>query len=150
MDELLLFASLFGMSIASGLIPIINAELLVLGGVVAVDTPAMVVLVVVVASLGQMVAKVAMFAGAGQATRFLGPSKMAKLETYKAKVEAHPNIVFLVFISSLIGLPPLYVISILAGALDMVLWQFFVAGLLGRLLRFGVLAGIPSFFDGLW
>ncbi len=148
MEQALLLLVLFGTSFASGIIPIINAELLLIGAVVSVTGPSMIVLVVVVASLGQMAAKTAMFFGASQATRFLGEKKMAKLDKYKAKLEKHQHAPGpLVFVSSLVGLPPLYVVSILAGALSVTWWKFFVAGLAGRLLRFGGLAFVPNLFS---
>jgi membrane protein YqaA with SNARE-associated domain len=49
-------------------------------------------------------------------------------------------------ISALVGLPPFMATTVLAGLVRMRLSTFLVTGLLGRLVRFSVLAGSPSLF----
>jgi membrane protein YqaA with SNARE-associated domain len=57
---------------------------------------------------------------------------------------AAPGPFTLVFVSSALGIPPFYVVSILAGALQIQFSRFLGAGLCGRLVRFGLLALIPG------
>jgi len=46
-------------------------------------------------------------------------------------------------ISSTVGLPPFYLVALAAGALKIGFRTFCIMGLVGRTLRFGVIAAIP-------
>jgi membrane protein YqaA with SNARE-associated domain len=48
-----------------------------------------------------------------------------------------------VFVSSLVGFPPFYLVSVAAGALEMAFGPFLALGSVGRLLHFGVIAWLP-------
>jgi membrane protein YqaA with SNARE-associated domain len=50
-----------------------------------------------------------------------------------------------VLLSALVGFPPFYLVSIAAGALEVALMRFLVAGAIGRLIHFGALAFAPHF-----
>jgi membrane protein YqaA with SNARE-associated domain len=50
----------------------------------------------------------------------------------------------LVFISSALGIPPFYVITILAGAVRLRFGRFIAVGACGRVLRFGALILVPQ------
>ena len=49
-------------------------------------------------------------------------------------------------VSALVGVPPLYVISILAGSLKMSFARFLIAGTCGRFVRFTCLVYLPHLF----
>lgn len=49
----------------------------------------------------------------------------------------------LVFISAVFGVPPFYVITILAGVFRLRFGRFVAIGICGRLLHFGALVSIP-------
>jgi membrane protein YqaA with SNARE-associated domain len=50
----------------------------------------------------------------------------------------------LVFVSSLAGIPPFYVMSLVAGALRMNFMLYLATSTAGRLLRFGALVSLPQ------
>lgn len=51
-------------------------------------------------------------------------------------------------VSAVVGLPPFYVVSIACGLLRFPFARFFVLGLLGRLVHFGVIVMAPQLFKG--
>jgi membrane protein YqaA with SNARE-associated domain len=51
-------------------------------------------------------------------------------------------------VSSVVGVPPFMATSVLAGMARMRLSAFLAAGLLGRFIRFSLLAAAPAFFAG--
>lgn len=57
---------------------------------------------------------------------------------------ASANPAALVLVSSTVGLPQFYVMSLVAGALRMNFTLFLAVGTVGRLLRFGTLVLIPQ------
>ena len=67
------------------------------------------------------------------------------LTKWRDRLEARPSrAVALVLISSVVGLPPFYLMTLLAGALRMNFLVYLTAGTAGRLVRFGVLVTLPQ------
>jgi membrane protein YqaA with SNARE-associated domain len=124
----------------SGVVPVINAELLVAGVVLAaphVGVP----LVALVATAGQMFTKCALFLVARWAPHRMKGKARAALDRAAAGVAARGGAVgTLVFTSALTGLPPFFGISLAAGALGMRLRTFLASGGVGRIVRFAVIA----------
>jgi hypothetical protein len=56
---------------------------------------------------------------------------------------------WLVFISSVSGIPPFYVITVLTGAFRIRFSRFITVGACGRLVHFGAVALVPQFFPQL-
>ena len=54
------------------------------------------------------------------------------------------------FVSALVGVPPFFLVSILAGALGMNFWLFFLTGLVGRCLRLTLIVESPHAIMGLF
>jgi membrane protein YqaA with SNARE-associated domain len=50
----------------------------------------------------------------------------------------------LVLVSSLVGLPPFFLVTFVAGAMKMNFVTFLTAGMMGRLVRFGALVMVPQ------
>lgn len=125
----------------SGVVPLVNAELLVVGAAVAVPgigVPA----VAAVSTLGQMLAKALLFALARLAPSRLPARARAALERATAAVTARGGAAgSVVFASAAVGIPPFYGVSLACGALRMPARTFLVTGTAGRALRFGALAG---------
>jgi membrane protein YqaA with SNARE-associated domain len=124
----------------SGVVPVINAELLVAGVVVAapqVGVPA----IALVSAAGQMFTKTALFLMARWAPhRLRGKARLA-VERASAAVRARGGAVgSLVFTSALTGLPPFFGVSVAAGALGMRARSFLASGGIGRIVRFAVIA----------
>ena len=138
--EIALLTSVFVASVVSGLIPIVNAEVLVAGAAVAAP-PGYVIPVVAVCSLGQIVAKVGLYAGARWLPERLPEKARARLDRASEKTKRLEQAGFtLVLVSSVVGIPPFYLIALAAGAMRLNLTWFIVVGLVGRVVRFGIVA----------
>lgn len=71
------------------------------------------------------------------------------LDLLKEKCHRHPHWMFGTYsLSSVVGLPPFMATTVLAGLVRMRLSAFVSAGLLGRFVRFSVLAASPALFAG--
>ena len=138
MTPALFFVALSG-AVVSSLVPLVNAELLLIG--LAVASPTAAPLLVVVMAAGQMVGKSVLFLGGGRLT----PSTLQpRLARWRLDGRTRPARVPLVGISAFTGLPPFYLVSIAAPALGVSFRTFLAVGLAGRLLRFGALVALPQ------
>jgi membrane protein YqaA with SNARE-associated domain len=145
--DLGVYGGTFIVCFLAGLIPFINAEVwLLLVVTTMIASPAPLPAVVVLAAAGQMVAKVLLFyAARGAIAVPTGRYKVA-IEKARTKVEAwrgKPK--WVLWASSTLGLPPFYVISLLAGVLDIRLRTFCMIGMAGRVMRFGVIVALMWF-----
>lgn len=135
-----ILGGLFVGSVVSGVVPLVNAELLCVAAAVAVPM-AGVPLVVAASTVGQMIAKVVLFVLARSAPARLPKKAAARLDKAVEAVRARGGAAgSLVFVSAVVGLPPFYGVSLAAGALGMRLWTFILTGTAGRAVRFAVLA----------
>lgn len=124
----------------SGILPVVNAEMLVAATAAAVHGVG-VPMVVAVSTLGQMTTKTLLFGLARRAPGRLPKGARAALERAGAAVSAREAAAApLIFTSAALGLPPFYGMSLACGALEVRLWTFLVAGGAGRAIRFGILA----------
>jgi membrane protein YqaA with SNARE-associated domain len=148
-DHLLTMLGLYGGTLVvcfiSGLIPIVNAEVFLVGvSVWAVDRPAQLPFVALAAALGQMTAKVILyFMGLGlfELPRGRWREKIERARTRMERWRKRPYFIFAV--SATIGLPPFLLVSIAAGALQISFRTFCTIGLAGRYVRFLVIVILP-------
>jgi membrane protein YqaA with SNARE-associated domain len=133
----------FGYCVASGFVPVLCAELFLIG--VAAVTPAPLLgPLAVLAALGQMIGKSGMYlAGAGVLALPLGRFQ-EKLAAAERRVHAWKSRDLLVLVSAFAGIPPLFAMSVLAGTLRFPFARFAAAGFAGRLLRFGLVLAVPQ------
>jgi membrane protein YqaA with SNARE-associated domain len=130
----------------SALLPMLNVETYV-GAVTAADGVGNLWLLCAVVAVGQMVGKLVWYAAgsrsmrAGWVRRKLDkPRRRRQLALWQARVSGRPTTAAaVVFAAGSVGLPPLAVISVLAGQLRMPLALFMVMGLAGRYVRFAAL-----------
>jgi len=124
----------------SGILPLVNAELLVVSAVIAapgIGVP----LLAAVSTAGQMITKTFLFSIARWAPGRLPLKARTVLDRASGAVGSRGGAASsLVFASAAIGVPPFYGVSLAAGALGMRLQSFVVSGTLGRILRFGAVA----------
>ncbi|HET7823774.1 MAG TPA: VTT domain-containing protein [Anaeromyxobacter sp.] len=127
----------------SGVMPIVNAELFLVG--VASLTPSSRLWVLVVsATAGQMIAKSFMYlVGSGVVRLPFGRQGKVDLEAARERVARWRSKDLLVFVSAASGLPPFYLTSIVAGTLRFPFARFFAFGLAGRVVRFSLLVAVP-------
>ena len=142
-----LFLTTLVFAFLSGFIPVFNIEayllsVVVLGGVV--NSAAL----ILASTIGQMTAKCLLYSsGRGIVRLPLKPSpknveRMERLKERLTRRRAYSTGVL--FVSALSGLPPFYALSILAGTLRFPFALFLPAGLLGRLIRFGLFVWAPE------
>jgi membrane protein DedA with SNARE-associated domain len=137
----------FVYSVLSGFIPFMNAELFLLY-VGATATPSQLPGVALLATLGQMVAKSALYCGGRGLIplprRFGNKALDAVLERLSLRTEAATGVTF---VSAVTGLPPFYAISVLAGVLRWPFALFLVAGSFGRVIRFSAVLYLPGLLE---
>jgi len=139
----------FGYCIVSALIPVVNAEAYVAAVAVLVEDAAIWGLAVA-AGAGQMVGKLVYYL-IGRSSlewRFVrkkidSPAWQERLERWRRRIGGDPWLVGgVVLVSAVTGIPPLAIISVLAGQLRVHWALFFVVGLVGRVGRFASMLGL--------
>lgn len=143
------FAASFAVAILSGLVPVVNAELYLVGVVLAVGGIPEALLLALIVAFGQMVAKIVMYQAALRATNLgkRSPRLEPKIEKARAYVEKWRSKPLSVsFVSATLGLPPFYLVTLVAGMLQVPFRAFFIVGLIGRTLRFATIAVIAAAF----
>lgn len=129
--------------VASGFIPVLNAELFLLAAAALAPREALPA-IAVLAAAGQMVAKSGMYLGGRGVVRLPSEKRKADLEALRARVARWRSRDLLVLVSAAVGLPPFFAVSILAGTLRFPFPRFLVAGFVGRVLRFGAVLAVPA------
>ena len=133
----------FGLTVVSAIVPWVNAEIIVLSFVALAHSPAQLALVVVVATAGQMVGKSAVFWAGRRGERWRGHKGELSLR-WQQRLTAKPwRAAALVLLSSIVGVPPFFLVTLAAGAAGVNFRSFLVAGTVGRLVRFGAIAFLP-------
>jgi membrane protein YqaA with SNARE-associated domain len=140
------YASVFGLAYASALVPLVNAEALVIGyAALAGPGYAQALIVAAVVAAGQMLGKCTLYFVGRGAGKIPSQRQQKIIDRWGERFQRSPHAVMLfVFVSAFSGFPPFYAISVLSGAFRVNLVAFFVVGLAGRFLRFGILALFPG------
>lgn len=145
MTLLLLCATTFAVCVAGAIVPFINTEIYLLSAV-ALSPPAYVVPLVVVATLGQMTGKVVMFYGGAGVRRVRSRRVRRGARRLRKSLEHRPWMARgVLFSSATLGLPPLYVVSVVCGTIGMHVATFFLIGTAGRLIHFAAVALVPRY-----
>jgi membrane protein YqaA with SNARE-associated domain len=144
-----IFASCFGLSILSALLPWFNGELIVLSFAALLGSPLDLAILAVLAAAGQMLGKCALY-WVGTRAATLDVARTARVDRWRGRLCGRPlRALALVFVSSAAGIPPLYVTTIAAGTLGMAFPRFLGAAACGRVLRFAGVVFCPRFVVGL-
>lgn len=134
---IMLYASAF----ASGIIPVINIELILIGIGIARGGQDVVALALA-SSLGQMSAKLLIYFASQKGAEWVSQKQarynksLQKWESWARSHAAKQSAFY--FFSAFSGFPPFFLVSVLAGTARSSLTIFLSAGFLGRLLRFGL------------
>ena len=140
-----IYGGTFAVSLIAGLIPLVNAEVFLVGLVrLAIDDASQLPWVVVAAAAGQMVAKIGLYhAGRGMLELPRGRYR-AKIEAVRERIERWKSKPYIIYgLSSVLGIPPFYLTVIAAGAMQISFQAFLAIAMAGRLLRFAVLVALP-------
>lgn len=137
-----IYAGTLAVGVLSGLVPVINGELYLIGVVLLTGQVWPAILLAVLVAIGQMIAKVVLYKAAHEAGSVGKTSKVGKkIEKWRAKiVKWQDKPLAITFVSALTGLPPFYVITLLAGVLGVRFRTFMILGIIGRLVRFVAIA----------
>jgi membrane protein YqaA with SNARE-associated domain len=139
-----LYLGCFGLSMVSALVPWVNGEVLLLTLAVPARSPFELLILVLLASAGQMAGKCFLYWAGRGAVRFQSGRMRRALPAWKERFERSPaKMLALVFVSSAVGIPPFYVITILAGAFRVRFGPFLTIGACGRIVRFTTLVFVP-------
>lgn len=131
--------------VVSGVLPLVNAELLVVAAAVAVPAVGL-PLVVAASTVGQMVSKAVLFVLARRAPQHLPARARRRLDRAVSAISHRGGAAgSLVFASAAAGFPPFYGVSLAGGALGMRTATFLLNGTAGRALRFGALAWVAHY-----
>ncbi len=136
-----MFLFCFAYTLVSAVLPWINAEALVVSLPLMASSRTELLALILVATAGQMLGKCAVY-WSGRGAGSSPPERLeASIERWRGRFARRPSAALgMVFVSSAVGLPPFYVMSLLAGALKLDFVRFLASGTCGRLVRFGVLA----------
>jgi membrane protein YqaA with SNARE-associated domain len=135
--------STFGVSLVSGLIPVLSVEVY-LGAIGTRTTIAASLALSLVAAAGQTLGKVVWYAAgrwsietAWVRRRLDRPRVRPVYDRWEQRTQGRPWFAATVlFLAASLGVPPLLVMAVLAGSLHMRFWLFAVSCFAGRALRF--------------
>ena len=128
----------------SSLLPVSPVEPWLIGiGVLAPAT--LVPVLVVLVTLSTMSAKVVVFLGGRRVQALFKGRTRARFETLRERVANKPRLQNgTLFLSSVFGLPPFYLMTAVCGTLRMPLGRFIMLASAGRAIRFGILMVAPQ------
>lgn len=134
-----ILASIALLCAVGGLLPFTPMEAIVVGIAVSVR-PALVVPVIIVATITQMAAKVVVFAGGRSARAALGSRRQALVDAARERLSGRRSLrVGTTFVSAVAGLPPFYAVTVAYGALRLPFAEYMITGTFGRTLRLAAL-----------
>jgi membrane protein YqaA with SNARE-associated domain len=131
-----------GGAVVSAFVPLVNAELMLLG--LALAAPAAAPALVAVVAVGQMVGKSVLFVTGDRCARGALRKHAARWRLDRCGRWAAP----LVALSASVGLPPFYLVAIGGSTLGIRLRTFVLCGFAGRLVRFGAVVSLPHLTAG--
>lgn len=135
----------FSLAVGSAILPWVNAEMLVLSLPAVARSHAHLLGLVLVATAGHMIGKCVVYWTGRHGGTLMSKRVAHVLDAWRDRFTRQPSSpVVLVFLSSAVGIPPFYLMSVVAGALKLGFSQYLAAGTLGRLIRFAALAFIPE------
>jgi membrane protein YqaA with SNARE-associated domain len=147
------YLATFIFSLLSAVIPFLNLEFY-LGAISAVAPNSLNYLTIIlfIATFAHMIGKGLLY-GAGRGVVKISWNKnwnkkkfsIKQIEELQLKMEKSQakNSAFL-FFSGVTGLPPFYLVTILAGTLKINFWNFFICGFAGRLIRLAFVLALPQ------
>ncbi len=146
-----IYGTCMALAVLSAVFPLVNAEVVLLGYVLAARSDwREALLFAAIMAVGQMVGKAGMYWFGRGAARVPSERTRRSLARWEARLARSKHSVLLfVLLSASTGFPPFYVLSVLVGTLRVNFWAFLVIGLVGRLVRFGLIALFPAGLRGL-
>jgi membrane protein YqaA with SNARE-associated domain len=132
-----IYGAAFVIGLISSAIPTVLAEVFLASYVAYAGGLDRALVLALLVSIGQMIVKVPMYEAARGATKLTHPKPDGRLARAKARIEKWKDKPFaLTFVSAVFGLPPFYLLVLLAGILEMRRRTFLAVGLAGRVIHF--------------
>lgn len=146
MSILVTAATALGIGVGSAIVPILNAEAYTVAAVLA--SPWMLIPIVIALAVGQTAGKLILYEGGRRSSeRFHQKSSEASRRRWASRtataLQERRTAVPVVLAAASIGLPPLALVSVAAGAAHQPRRIFGITCLVGRLIRFTVIA-VPA------
>lgn len=136
----------------SALIPVVNIEMFLIAAAAIASGSYPVWTLGVVAGFGQMGGKCILYWSGGAAANSRAGRKFSpeRTEALRRRMRAmNPWVLSgFSFVSALTGVPPFFLVSVLAGVIEMKFWQFLLTGLSGRVLRLVAIVTFPHAIKG--
>jgi membrane protein YqaA with SNARE-associated domain len=99
-----------------------------------------------VVTAGQMTGKAVMYWIGRRANWPRGPLVQRTLGRWQERLQRSPRSALgVTFVSSIVGIPPFYLVAVAAGSFNVAFSRFLAVGTLGRLMHFGIVAFLPHF-----
>lgn len=144
-----LWSATFVFALVSGVVPwVLNIELYLIA--VASLTDASPVAIVGLSTAGQTIAKYILYLAGSGSLNISWIKRQATSKTAETFTKRPGSGIGIVALSSVLGFPPLYPVSLVAGALRLPVVAFVVAITLGRIIRFGACYLAPGLVKSLW
>ncbi|MEQ1870685.1 MAG: VTT domain-containing protein [Vicinamibacterales bacterium] len=138
-------AGYYGAAVVSAVAPWVNGEVLMLSAVPLAGSRTRLAALVIAVSAGQMTGKTIAYWLSRRSTRARSPRLQRALDRWQARFEARPwAALATTFVSALVGIPPFFIVSMLAGTLRVAFGQFLAVGTVGRLIHFALVAFVPE------
>lgn len=137
----------------TGAIPfVINLEIFLLGVAAFTTRPLALWWVATLATVGQMTAKLMLYGSGRGSLKLLRfrPRDGRRVDQLRDRLVRARSSRWLFFTSAVLGLPPIYFMSIACGLIGMNVWQFLGLGILGRMVRFASLLFLPQLIRHYW
>lgn len=135
-----LLLGVFLSCLLGGVVPLVNVEAVVLGAAILLE-PSELPLLVGTVTAGQMTAKTALYGVARWAPSRLPERARKALTRTRALSGTLPAGMGALLVSSAFGVPPFYVATLAAGALRFPVGAYLVSGVVGNVIRYGLLVG---------
>jgi membrane protein YqaA with SNARE-associated domain len=146
MTTFLMLLTIFAASVVSSLLPIVNAEALLLGSVLAAP-PALTLLIVTAVAVGQVIGKVVLYRSGKGIGKARSAQKEGRTRALVERLSARPGALRTTLLTSaVVGLPPLYAMAVVSGVAGLPAKSFVGICLAGRFVRFYALALLPELF----
>lgn len=140
-----LYAATFTLALVSGVVPFVfNIGLYLLAVAALTDAPA--AAIVGLATAGQTIVKLILYLAGRGALNVRWVKKSAASKAAGAFAKRPNSGLSVVALSSVVGFPPLYAVSLVAGTLRLPAIAFIVIIVIGRLIRFGGVYLAPELF----
>lgn len=151
---LVVWWTMFGLSIASALLPFLPMEAIIVTGAAAQPGVPAAISLGIAAGAGATVGKIVWYelARRGSSSQWAqkklsSPKVRASYDKWTARMEGRPVYAgAIMFVAASVGIPPLLVTAAVAGLLRMPMWVFVPTVFVGRSIRFGLLfLGVDAF-----